>query len=78
MNATFKSDNNKSPQCVYNEQIAINLAQVHHILNAMEVLTHTAKEYSSASLEIAKLGIPLSMISLEQLCASAMKPLRCL
>jgi len=62
MNAILKADSNESPQCVYNEQVATNLAQVLHIPNAMGVLTHTSKEHSFASLEIAKPGIPLPNI----------------
>ncbi|RLL51723.1 hypothetical protein D8Y20_08525 [Mariprofundus sp. EBB-1] len=62
MNAVLKADNVESPQCVYNEKVATNLAQTLHIPNAAGVLADTSGSTSFASLEIASPGISLPNI----------------
>ena len=62
INAILKSDGIESPQCVYNELVATNIAQTLHVPNAMGVLTKKDTDHIFASLEIAKPSTPLPNI----------------
>ena len=62
INAVLKSDGVESPQCVYNELVATNIAQTLHVPNAMGVLTNVNSDHKFASLEIAKPSTPLPNI----------------
>ncbi|MDX8400704.1 MAG: hypothetical protein R8K20_10725 [Gallionellaceae bacterium] len=62
MNAILKTDSNESPQCVFNEKVATNLAQTLHIPNAAGVLADMDGPTAFASLEIAHPGINLPNI----------------
>ena len=64
INAVLKSDGIESPQCVYNELVATNVAQTLHIPNAMGVLTKENNDHNFASLEIAKPSTPLPNVRL--------------
>ena len=62
INAVLKSDGAESPQCVYNELVATNIAQTLHVPNALGVLTKTDTDHHFASLQIAKPSTPLPNI----------------
>ncbi|MCG7946237.1 MAG: hypothetical protein N0C84_07825 [Candidatus Thiodiazotropha taylori] len=55
----MKLDGPESPHCVYNEQVALKLAQTLHIPTANGVLVTVGDGPAYASLEIALPGIPL-------------------
>lgn len=59
LGAILKFDSDESPHCVYNEIVAVRLAQTCHIPLADGVLTATSDGPSYASLELASPGIQL-------------------
>lgn len=59
LGAILKFDSDESPHCVYNEIVAVRLAQTCHIPLADGVLTATSDGPSYASLELASPGIGL-------------------
>jgi len=71
MNAVLKVDGQESPQCVYNEKVATNIAQTLHVPNAVGVLADKPSTHSYASLEIAKPSIPLPNIRKSQIYEAA-------
>ena len=71
INAVLKLDGKESPQCVYNEKAATNIAQTLHVPNAIGVLADKPSAHSYASLEIAKPSIPLPNIRKSQIHEAA-------
>lgn len=59
LNAVIKFDSPESEHCVYNELVAVRLAQTLHIPIADGVLTTAGAGHAFASLELAAPGLPL-------------------
>lgn len=59
LNAVIKFDSPESEHCVYNELVAVRLAQTLHIPIADGVLTAAGTGHAFASLELAAPGLPL-------------------
>ena len=59
LNAILKFDCDESPYCVYNEHVAVKLAQTLHLPVTDGVLASTNDGPAFASLEIATTGLPL-------------------
>ncbi len=59
LDAILKFDNPESPFCVYNELVALRLAQTLHIPVADGALTHAGNGLAYASLQIDSPGLPL-------------------
>jgi hypothetical protein len=59
LDAILKFDNPESPFCVYNEHVALRLAQTLHIPVADGALTHAGNGLAYASLQIDSPGLPL-------------------
>lgn len=71
LNAILKFDGPESPHCVYNEQVAVRLAQTLHIPIADGVLTTSGDGQVFASLEVASPGIALPDILKSQIKQAA-------
>ncbi|MFN7928934.1 MAG: hypothetical protein U0Y68_13495 [Blastocatellia bacterium] len=59
MQAILKFNSNESPHCVYNEYVAIRLAQTLHIPAADGVLTVAGAGLAYASIEIGSIGLDI-------------------
>ena len=59
LDAILKRDNLESPYCVYNELVAVRLAQTINIPVATGVLTQAKSQYGYASIELALPGLRL-------------------
>jgi len=59
LDATLKFDSQESPHCVYNEHVALRLAQTLHIPVADGALTNTGAGHAYASLQIDSPGLML-------------------
>lgn len=71
INAILKFDGPESPHCVYNEQVAVRLAQTLHIPIADGVLTTSGAGQAFVSLEVASPGIALPDILKSQIKQAA-------
>lgn len=59
LDAILKFDNPESPFCVYNEHVALRLAQTLHIPVADGALAHAGNGLAYASLQVDSPGLPL-------------------